>query len=209
MVNIEIPYVDIIVGGDPCQCRSAAKGYRSGRSADLSGYFLSIIQRTKPRWVVRENVRAPDVIDFYTALSLLGYGAIIIELNSRDFTSQSRRRQYCVGCPVEKTAGFRKILLETQTHYSDSATLLENETPDAVCLTAHGNRFAAEDNYYYEPGRGLRILVPEEREALQGFPRGFTSGISWRQRHIALGNAMTVPAVKWIIDKINEVDNGI
>ena len=58
----------------------------------------------------------------------------------------------------------------------------------------------------------VRRLTPEECEALQGFPRGYTN-IPWRgkpespdgPRYKALGNSMAVPCMVWIGERINEV----
>lgn len=91
--------VDIIFGGDPCPSRSQAKGNRKSKHPDLSGYFLALVGRLSPKWVVRENVCASDVGFFAAGLELLRYAAVIIELNARDFTAQNRPRQIVVGCP--------------------------------------------------------------------------------------------------------------
>jgi DNA (cytosine-5)-methyltransferase 1 len=56
-------------------------------------------------------------------------------------------------------------------------------------------------------GMAVRRLTPEECEALQGFPRGYTA-IPWKKRpaedcpdgprYKALGNSMAVPVMRWI-----------
>lgn len=58
----------------------------------------------------------------------------------------------------------------------------------------------------------VRRLVPEECEALQGFERGYTA-ISFRgkpaadgPRYKALGNSWAVPVVRWIGERIQQVD---
>lgn len=49
-----------------------------------------------------------------------------------------------------------------------------------------------------EGGAWVRRLTPTECERLQGFPDGWTEGLSSRQRYKALGNSVTVPVVEWI-----------
>jgi DNA (cytosine-5)-methyltransferase 1 len=59
----------------------------------------------------------------------------------------------------------------------------------------------------------VRRLTPEECEALQGFPRGYTA-IPWRKkpadqcpdgpRYKALGNSWAVPVVRWIGQRISD-----
>jgi DNA (cytosine-5)-methyltransferase 1 len=52
----------------------------------------------------------------------------------------------------------------------------------------------------YEVGDRIRRLTPLECERLQGFPDGWTQGISDTQRYKCLGNAVTVPVVEYILD---------
>lgn len=52
---------------------------------------------------------------------------------------------------------------------------------------------------------GIRRLTPLECERLQGFPDGWTDGQSDSARYKQLGNAVAVPVVKWIIERIANV----
>lgn len=223
--------VSLICGGDPCPTRSLAKGNRKSSHPDLAGYFLAVVGGLRPLWVVRENVRSPDVVHFAAGLEMLGYGIIAVELDARDFTYQSRRRQFVIGCPPGKSADLRKALLNASDDLGFSASSSQETTPIAACLTAHPNRLAAEDSYVYETctdailaqhsmsagqehgnylyqGGRLRVLTPEECEGLQGFPRGWTSGFSRSRRRIMLGNAVNVKVAEWIGRRILEVMDG-
>ena len=55
----------------------------------------------------------------------------------------------------------------------------------------------------------VRRLTPMECERLQGFPDNYTNTptSSDSTRYKALGNSMAVPVMKWIGQRINEVDN--
>ena len=190
--------VDLVCGGDPCPSRSLAKGNRESKHPDLSGYFLAVVARHRPRWVVRENVPAPDVIEFAACLELLGYGVVAFALDARDFTGQSRRRQFLVGCPPHMRSQFQRVVFDASDGLGFVASGQCEETPIAACLTAHPARMAAEDTYCYEDGRGLRMLDPTECEPLQGFPRDWTAGFSRSRRRIMLGNAVNVGCAEWI-----------
>lgn len=48
----------------------------------------------------------------------------------------------------------------------------------------------------------VRRLTPTECERLQGFPDGWTDGQADSHRYKQMGNAVAVPVVQWIIDKI-------
>lgn len=53
-------------------------------------------------------------------------------------------------------------------------------------------------------GVGVRRLTPVETERLQGFPDGHTDVCSDTQRYKQMGNAVAVPVVRWIAEKIME-----
>ena len=60
----------------------------------------------------------------------------------------------------------------------------------------------------YVAGMSVRRLTPVECERLQGFPDGFTA-IHYRgkpaadgPRYKAIGNAMAVPVLRWILSRI-------
>ena len=48
----------------------------------------------------------------------------------------------------------------------------------------------------------VRRLTPVECERLQGFPDGWTEGQADSHRYKQMGNAVAVPVVQWIIDRI-------
>ena len=51
----------------------------------------------------------------------------------------------------------------------------------------------------------IRLLTPTECERLQGFPDGWTEGQSDTQRYKQLGNAVSVPVVKAVGDKLRSI----
>jgi len=50
--------------------------------------------------------------------------------------------------------------------------------------------------------KSIRRLTPVECERLQGFPDGWTEGQSDTQRYKQMGNAVSVPVVKSIMEKL-------
>lgn len=99
--------IDLLVGGTPCQSFSVA-GLRGGLADDrgnLALQFLKLAQRTRPRWLVWENV--PGVLssnggrDFGCILGgmvELGYGIAYRVLDAQFFgVAQRRRRVFVVG----------------------------------------------------------------------------------------------------------------
>ena len=99
--------IDLLVGGTPCQSFSVA-GLRGGLADDrgnLALEFLRLAKRTRPRWLVWENV--PGVLssnggrDFGSILGgmvELGYGVAYRTLDAQYFgVAQRRRRVFVVG----------------------------------------------------------------------------------------------------------------
>lgn len=100
--------IDLLVGGTPCQDFSVA-GLRAGLDGDrgnISLEFLRLADRTRPRWVVWENVPGVLSIDGGRAfgailggLGKLGYGFAYRVLDAQFFgVPQRRRRVFVVGC---------------------------------------------------------------------------------------------------------------
>ena len=52
---------------------------------------------------------------------------------------------------------------------------------------------------------GVRRLMPVECERLQGFPDGWTDGQSDSARYRQLGNAVAVPVIEWLAQRITEI----
>jgi len=73
-----------------------------------------------------------------------------------------------------------------------------NQTP-AWCL-------GGSETQILESAR-IRHLTPVECERLQGFPDGWTEGISDTQRYKCLGNAVTVNVIRFLGDRIKESIN--
>lgn len=48
------------------------------------------------------------------------------------------------------------------------------------------------------------MITPLEVERLQGFPDGYTEGISDAQRYKCLGNAVTVNVIESIVNRLEE-----
>ena len=87
-------------------------------------------------------------------------------------------------------------------------------TPDRAEKRQNGRRFktqgearftlTAQDKHGIYDGQKIRRLTPLEWERLQGFPDNWTAGQSDSQRYKQLGNAVSVPVVKAIAERITE-----
>jgi site-specific DNA-cytosine methylase len=120
----DLPSIDVLVGGTPCQSFSVAglrKGLRDPRGG-LMLTFLEIAQRRRPRWVVWENV--PGVLSshggrdfgaFLGALGALGYGWAYRVLDAQWFGVAQRRRRVFVIANLGDGAAPAKVLFESES----------------------------------------------------------------------------------------------
>lgn len=88
-------------------------------------------------------------------------------------------------------------------NYSEGAMSFPDplDRPSRTIITSEGGTTATRTKHAIrDTGGRLRRLVPEELEALNGFPRGFTAqpGVSDVTRAMLMGNALVVPLVRRI-----------
>jgi len=195
---------DIITGGDPCPIRSKARSIWKTKSPDLSGYFLAVVGRCKPRWVVRENVPASDDVHFSTALEAIGYRTVIVSTNAVNATAQNRERDFIVGCPEKSYKSFIEALpvCENGKRYAETK---HQKTPAYPVLTTHPCRWDARDGYIWD-GSGIRVADSEERCRLAGLPMGWLDGLSKTAVAKMTGNAVVPQVAYKIIKAIKDVD---
>ena len=105
--QIDSATIDLLVGGTPCQDFSVA-GLRAGLDGErgnLTLEFVRLAERTRPRWILWENVPGVLSIDhgrafgsFLGGLGQLGYGFAYRVLDAQFFgVPQRRRRVFVVG----------------------------------------------------------------------------------------------------------------
>jgi len=195
-----------LVGGDPCPIRSNLGRSSRTSSPDMSGYFLAMAYRCKPRWILRENVCAPDVQEFISALEVLGYDAAIVEANGAAFTGQSRRREFVAGFDTAETRERFSELVLRQSNTEECCLERISKRKAIKCLnTRSRSGISIYHDFVFEGTKwGFRSLTHVERESLQGLPTGWTGGIPHSARERAVGNAVTVPVAKWLGERIKE-----
>ena len=157
-----------------------------------------------PRWVVRENVPAPDDVHFEAALDVLGYRCAIIRTDASTFTGQQRVRDFIIGSIKTSWPSHAGQLCQaqrSQRYYSPRC----GERQVIPCLTTNRRRYDSRDSYVFDGA--LRILDGDERTAFAGFPPGWFAGFSEAAIARMCGNAV-VPAIGkligWIIREVEE-----
>ena len=176
----------------------------------MSGHFLAMVARCKPQWILRENVCAPDVVDFVQALEMLSYNIVLVEANSAAFTGQSRGREFVVGFDTrEASERFAELVLRQSN--ADNLQDRTQKRQAIKCLNSRGRGGVSiyQDFVFEGPQWGFRSFTHAERGSLQGFPVGWTDGLPHSARERITGNAVTVPIVKWLGERIREAINHV
>lgn len=197
----------LVSGGDPCPIRSKARSiWQSGKPTDYSGYFLAVVQRSRPRWVLRENVPASDDKEFCAGLELLGYRTVIIRTNAYPFTGQNRTRDLIVGCNQAASAKRFRFYFERQSRQRVDKKE-HNQADGYPCLTTHACRYDSHDGYIWDGSGRLRTADKDERTKLAGLPAGWLDGLSKTAVARITGNAIVPQVAAEIMRAIKEADN--
>lgn len=106
------------------------------------------------------------------------------------------RWKYLKGAKAEE----RKAKNGFAYHYTEGAIPFPDrlDQPARTILTHEGARSPSRFNHILLDPRAKRYrrLMPEEVEALNGFPPGWTAGMPERRRYFCMGNALVVGLVK-------------
>jgi DNA (cytosine-5)-methyltransferase 1 len=203
----------------------------SGKRSGLFFRLAELATVKKPRVILIENVHGllnsnngKDFAELLHTLGSLNYAVSWRLLNSRFFgVPQSRPRVYiCAWLNNPIAAG--NVLFEDRLPVNskhDRAAFVETSWTGgtgpiapklAFCLAATSGRHTGTDwsRTYIAYHDAVRRLTPLECERLQGFPDGWTkiaipsldAERSDSLRYHALGNAVSVPVVKWVASRI-------
>ena len=200
------PKIDLLIGGSPCQGFSFAGNHNVPDFDDprskLFFEFVRLMNETKPRWFLLENVRmkqeSQDIISRYL-------GVQPQEINSNLVSAQNRKRLYWTNIPFTVPED-RGIMLKD---------IIEDGLTDrdkAHCLDANYHKGGNLKIYFEKSRRQLvfsnkdylewRKLTPLECERLQTVPEGYTAHVSNTQRYKMLGNGWTVDVVAHIFKNL-------
>ncbi len=221
------PCQDISVARGAAQ-RLGLNGSRSG----LFYRFAKLLECCKPEVVIIENVAGlynsnggRDFGVIIQKLQLMGYAVAWRLFNSRYFgVPQSRPRVYLC-CWMNNPMKALSVMFDTEGAYKPHSErkgfLTESNGPNefpkvpqtAYCLAATSGRHTGTDwsRTYVVCRDGVRRMTPVEYERLQGFPDFWTLPPAYTSnddtdtlRYTVLGNAVSVPVVEWIAQRIHK-----
>lgn len=221
----DLPKIDILFGGSPCQSFSSA-GNRTGfdGKSGLFWEFVRVLNEVKPKYFLLENVKMKKEWEDIITKEM---GVEPILINSNLVSAQNRERLYWTNIPnitqpedkniklsdVLSNDKFREI---PKCFYNKWGTKMRiDKNPNWVknnksnCLTTkncHTNQ------YLFNEDKSLcRLLNADEFERLQTIPAGYTSVVSNTERYKMIGNGWTVDVISHIFKQIlqNEYTNKI
>lgn len=214
--------IDLLVAGTPCQSFSVGstrRGIADARGSLALG-FMGLADRLGARWILWENV--PGVLssrggrDFGAIVGALaegGYGYAWRVLDARYFgCACPRARLYLVGYRGDWRPCMAALFEPGSLQGNAAPVGAEKPGNGAPVLTAHGGMALDDRTACIVDGDGIRLSTPREWKRALGFPDDWTA-VPWRgrsaadaPRYRAIGNAMAVPVVRWIGERIAMAD---
>jgi site-specific DNA-cytosine methylase len=221
----DLPKIDLMFGGSPCQGFSFA-GKRLNFEDPRSKLFFEFVRlrdELKPKYFLLENVKMKkeheDVITEHM-------GVKPIRINSKLVSAQSRERLYWTNIPNIEQPEDKGILvkdildyttqhkslppktIQAQIHYAKNYKAT-GKTPTLTRELAHGWGKNCTPKCYIEikaiTGED-RLFTPLECERLQTVPDNYSSVVSNTQRFNLLGNGWTVDVIVHIFRKIKNYE---
>ena len=205
----DLPQIDLLIGGSPCQGFSVAGtqfNFDDPRSA-LFFEFVRLLKETKPKYFLLENVRMKKEWQ-QIITEHLNVEPIII--NSALLSAQNRVRLYWTNIKNINQPNDKNIILSDIIENGIASNLMTTKEKKSFCLTATYAR-AVPHNSIKRKQRTMielekqtdkiryRKLTPLECERLQTVPDGYTEGVSNAQRYKMLGNGWTIEVIKHIL----------
>jgi len=129
----DIPQIDLLIGGSPCQDFSGANKERLGVDGVKSGLFFEyvrLLKATKPKYFLLENVRMKKEHQDFVS-SIIGCEPIVI--NSELVAPHLRHRLYWTNIPFtempkDKGLKLNDILVNGYSDRQKARTLLESDS---------------------------------------------------------------------------------
>lgn len=211
----DLPKIDLLIGGSPCQGFSFAGkqlNFDDPRSK-LFFEFIRLLEEIKPKYFLLENVKMKKE---YQDIISNHIGVEPIKINSCLFSKQNRWRLYWTNIPIlniEKIdANFNGWLyrighgyIKDEIKFFQKYPTLTAQSPATkyrIVMDLQYAKNALDNNDLAKIRKGktlTRSASPEECEEFQTLPIGYTSCLSKKgERFKCIGNGWTVDVIAHI-----------
>jgi len=221
----DLPKIDLLIGGSPCQGFSFAGkqlNFNDERSK-LFFEYVRLLEETKPKYFLLENVKMKkeyqDVISKYL-------GVEPIEINSALVSAQNRKRLYWTNIPNIQQPKDRGILLKDIVDlneknreevtdkiykYVESGNYkgrkIEKTVRQSITTLEQKSKTICTQSYKTGTNNSICIKIAEryfkptqiEFERLQTLPDNHTSALNIKKAVHAIGNGWTVNVIAHIL----------
>ena len=225
VINIkgeDLPKIDLLIGGSPCQSFSnAGNGSGFEGKSGIFWEYVRLLEELKPTYFLLENVKMKKE---WIKIITEAIGVELIKINSNLLAAQNRERLYWTNIPNITQPENKNIFIEDilDDEFDEkywlkprNSELLRNKVdltnaPNVCCIDVYNKKFKVDRKSptltlphhnslrLYQNGR-IRKLTPEECEKLQTLPVGYTNaGVSDIHRYSSIGNGWTVDVIAHI-----------
>ena len=218
----DLPKIDLLFGGSPCQSFSnAGKGEGFEGSSGIFWEYVRVLKEVKPKYFMLENVKMKKEWQDIISKEL---GVEPIAINSSLLSGQNRPRLYWTNIPgveqpEDKGIKLKDILeddnLVDKQHLMTPKAMIYmdglrngkqrwdyHKNPldgKAACIVASFYKLSGLGVLDYRKlGKPCRRLTPVECERLQTVPDNYTESASRTQRYKMIGNGWTVDVIAHI-----------
>ena len=217
-----LPKIDLLFGGSPCQSFSnAGKGEGFEGSSGIFWEYVRVLKEVKPKYFMLENVKMKKEWQDIITKEL---GVEPIAINSSLLSGQNRPRLYWTNIPGVEQPEDKGIKLKDILEDDNLVDKQHLLTPKAMaymdglrngkqrweyhknpldgkaaCIVASFYKLSGLGVLDYRNlGKPCRRLTPLECERLQTVPDNYTESVSRTQRYKMIGNGWTVDVIAHI-----------
>ena len=216
----DLPQIDLLIGGSPCQDFSRANKVQKGVDGEKSGLFweyVRLLKEIKPKYFLLENVRMKKEWQDLISEEL---GVQPIRINSSLVSGVMRDRFYWTNIPVNELPEDKGILLkdiidEGYVNREKGLCLLESYSRPLKNPVKIARRYfkygfwqvifkdeetynRLKENYELAQEGDVRYMNHSEMERAQNVPLGYTSSLSRNESACRLGDGWTVDVIAHI-----------
>ena len=221
----ELPKIDLLIGGSPCQDFSRANKERKGLRGDKSSlfyYYLKALDICKPKYFLLENVIMGSE---NTQIISNELGVYPVRINSSLVSAQLRDRQYwtniqgddipdfygrSISQPKDKKITLQSILIDGYADRNKARCLLESDSRRLTTPKKMMHRYFSKGfttlvfGDLKEKENTCRYLNQTELERCQTAPDGYTKILTRDQAACLLGDGWTVDVICHILKGIKK-----